>query len=60
MTTEDRQRLHELLDWALDHDEDYAIMRFANVSLDYQLHIQEYRLRFKKYESKDQQKQLPD
>ena len=55
MTPEDRQRLHELLDWALDHDEDYAILRFAEVSLDYQLHIQEYRLHFKKYESKEQQ-----
>jgi hypothetical protein len=50
ITVEDRKRFHELLDYALDEAEDYAIMRFAEMSLDFQLHVQEYRLHFKKYD----------
>ena len=57
MTQEDRQRFHELLDWALDHHEEYAIMQFANLDFDFQLHTKQYRLHIKKYESKDQQDQ---
>lgn len=50
MTPDDRQRFHELLDYALDNHEDYVLMRFAEMDLDFQLHIKEYRLHIRKYE----------
>ena len=50
MTEEDRNRFHELLDWALDHAEDYVIMQFANMDLEYHVHKTIYRMRIKKEE----------
>ena len=47
MTDEDRQRLHQLLDYAIDSNENYVLMQFANISLDWQLNIKRYRLHFK-------------
>lgn len=60
LTPQDRQRFHELLDYALDHDEDYVIMQFANMDLDYHLHRTFYRLKIDKENdviSKDKQNQ---
>ena len=45
MTPEDRQRLHQLLDWAIDHDEDYVIAQYARMDLDWHLHKETYRLK---------------
>ena len=50
MTDEDRKRFHELLDWALDHAEDYVIMQFANMDLSFQIHRTLYRMHIKKEE----------
>lgn len=50
MTEEDRKRFHELLDWALDHAEDYVIMQFANMDLSFQIHRTLYRMHIKKEE----------
>lgn len=47
MTDEDRQRLHQLLDYAIDNDENYVLMQYANMSLNWQLHFKRYRLHFK-------------
>lgn len=50
MTDEDRQRLHQLLDYAIDHNEDYVIMQFARMDLEYHVHKTTYRMRIKKEE----------
>ena len=50
MKDEDRQRLHQLLDYAIDHNEDYVIMQFARMDLDFQIHRTTYRMRIKKEE----------
>lgn len=47
LTPEDRERLHQLLDFALDENEDYVIAQYANLSLDWQLHRRIYRLNIK-------------
>ncbi len=44
MTQEDRERLHQLLDYAIDNSEDYVIGQFAKMSLEYQVAIRRYRL----------------
>lgn len=54
MTDEDRKRLHELLDYAIDNHEDYVIMRFARMDLDYHLHQTIYRMRIKKEEEDEE------
>lgn len=46
MTPEDRKRLHQLLDYAIDHDEEYVISQYAWIDLDWHLHEQRYRLHF--------------
>lgn len=48
MTQEDRKRFHELLDYALDTNQDYVIYQFANMDLDFNLHRETYRLLIKK------------
>ena len=48
MTEEDRKRLHELLDYALDTEQDYVVMQFAIMDLDFHLHRIFYRLKFDK------------
>jgi hypothetical protein len=47
LTPEDRERLHKLLDYALDEEEDYVIAQYATMSLDWQLHRRLYRLNLK-------------
>lgn len=54
MTEEDRKRFHELLDWALDHAEDYVIMQFARMDLEYHVHKTTYRMRIKKEEEHEE------
>ena len=44
ITTDDRARFHELLDYALDNEENYVIMQFAQMDLAYHLHRKIYRL----------------
>lgn len=48
MTDDDRQRFHELLDWAIDHDEDYVIAQYARMDLDWHLHKEIYTLHINK------------
>lgn len=60
ITTEDRERFHELLDYALDTQQDYVIMQFAIMDLDFHLHRIFYRLKFGKKDdtiSQNQQNQ---
>jgi len=58
MTDEDRERLHQLLDWAIDHDEDYVIAQYARMDLDWHLHKEIYRLQIKKeYDNTTENKQ---
>lgn len=54
MTDEDRQRLHQLLDYAIDHNEDYVIMQFARMDLNYQLHRTIYRMNIRKEEEHEE------
>ena len=51
MTDEDRSRLHQLLDYAIDNDEEYVIMQYARMDLEFQLHRTIYRMRVKKEEN---------
>lgn len=37
MNEDDRKRLHELLDYAIDHDEDFVIAQFAQMNLDFHI-----------------------
>ena len=48
MNEEDRSRLHELLDWAINHDESFAIAQYARMDLDWHIHKEIYRLSIKK------------
>ena len=50
MKPEDRERLHALLDYALDSDQEYVIAQYARMDLDWHLRTETYRLSFKKYE----------
>lgn len=55
---EDRIRLHQLLDYACDTNQDYVIMQFANMDLDWHLHKEIYRLQIKKeYDNTTENKQ---
>ena len=51
ITTDDRARLHELLDYALDTAQDYVIMQFARMDLDFHIHQTIYRMNIKKDEN---------
>ena len=44
ITTEDRARFHELLDYALDTAQDYVIMQFARADLDFHIRKKIYKL----------------
>lgn len=58
MTDEDRQRLHQLLDYAIDNNEDYVIAQYARMDLDWHLHKETYRLHIKKeYDNTTENKQ---
>lgn len=48
MTQEDKDRLHALLDYAIDNDEDYVIAQYAWLDLDWHLHKETYRLHIDK------------
>lgn len=50
MTDEDKQRFHELLDYALDTNQDYVLYQFARMDLEYHIHKTVYRLKLKKTE----------
>ena len=50
MTEEDRRRLHELLDYALDTNQEYVLYQFARMDLQYNIHKTIYRMRIKKEE----------
>lgn len=54
MTEEDRKRFHELLDYALDTNQDYVLYQFARMDLDFKLHKTVYRLKLKKSEESSQ------
>lgn len=47
MKQEDRERLHQLLDYAIDQDEEYVIMQYATMDLEWQLRVRRYRLHIK-------------
>ena len=53
-TIEDRKRFHELLDYALDTNQDYVLYQFARMDLDFNLHKTVYRLKIKKSEENSQ------
>lgn len=53
MTSEDKERLHQLLDYAIDNDENYVLMQYANMDLDWHLHKKAYRLHIKIEETDD-------
>lgn len=50
MNEEDRRRLHELLDYALDTNQEYVLYQFAMIDLQYHVHKTTYRMRIKKEE----------
>ncbi len=54
ITDEDRKRFHELLDYALDTNQDYVLYQFARMDLEYQIHRTVYRLKLKKTEEDDE------
>lgn len=54
MNKVDRERLHQLLDYALDNGEEYVIMEFARMDLEFHLHKTIYRLKLKKNEESSQ------
>ena len=47
MTDEDRKRLHDLLDYAIDSDHNYVVAEYARMSLDWQLRRKRYWLSLK-------------
>lgn len=53
-TIEDRKRFHELLDYALDSNQDYVLYQFARMDLDFNLHRTIYRLKIEKSEKNSQ------
>ena len=50
MNEEDRRRLHELLDYACDTNQEYVLYQFAMMDLQYHVHKTTYRMRIKKEE----------
>lgn len=48
MNEEDRRRLHELLDYACDTNQDYVILQFARMDLDFQIHRTRYSMHIRK------------
>lgn len=50
MTPEDRQRLHQLLDYALDSNQEFVIMQFARMDLEFHVHRTIYRMNIRKDE----------
>ena len=48
VTEEDRERFHQLLDYALDMNEEYVIAQYARMNLDFNIKREIYRLHFKK------------
>lgn len=53
MTDEDRQRFHELLDWTIDHNENFAIAQYAQMNLTFNIYKEIYRLSICKTESNE-------
>lgn len=49
-TDDDRKRLHELLDYALDTAQDYVIYQFARMDLEFHVHRTIYRMNIRKDE----------
>lgn len=47
MTEEDKQRLHQLLDYAIESDQNYVVAEYARMSLDWQLRRKRYWLSIK-------------
>lgn len=47
-TDDDRKRLHELLDYALDTAQDFVIMQFARADLDFHIQRTIYKMNIKK------------
>ena len=47
MTSEDAARLHELLDYAIESDQNYVVAEYARMSLDWQLRRKRYWLSIK-------------
>lgn len=50
MTPEDRQRLHQLLDYALDSNQEFVIMQFARMDLEFHVHRTIYKMNIRKEE----------
>ena len=48
MAPEDRTRLHELLDYALNEAEDFVIAQFARADLDFHIQRTIYKMNIKK------------
>ena len=48
MTQEDKDRLHALLDYAIENNEDYVIAQYAWLDLDWHLNKETYRLHIDK------------
>ena len=53
MTDKDRERLHRLLDYAIDNNEDYVIAQYAQMNLTFNIHKEIYRLSICKTESNE-------
>lgn len=53
MTEEDRERLHRLLNFAIDNNEDYVIAQYAQMNLTFNIHKEIYRLSICKTESNE-------
>ena len=50
MTPEDRQRLHQLLDYAIDNDESFVIAQYARMDLEFHVHRTIYKMNIRKEE----------
>ena len=53
MTDKDRERLHRLLNFAIDNNEDYVIAQYAQMNLTFNIHKEIYRLSICKTESNE-------
>ena len=47
ITDEDRKRLHQLLDYAIESDQNYVVAEYARLSLDWHLRRKRYWLSIK-------------
>lgn len=50
LTDEDKTRLHNLLDYAIENDEEFVIMQYAEMNLNFHLHRTIYRMTINKTE----------